>query len=62
MEVKAAEIRLGKAYLHPMGEENLTCILPSDDISIILYNSSILSEKDIEVFHNPKDKKDNAKN
>ena len=61
MNLKAAEIKEGKAFLHPVGEDNMTYIVPSDDVSIILKNSRNLDEQDIIVYQKPDKKSDKKK-
>lgn len=47
LDLAAAEIKEGKAYLHPKGEEKVTYLVRSDDIRIHLNNSRSLTSKDI---------------
>ena len=47
LDVVAAEIREGKAFLHPRGEANVTYLVRSDDIEIILSKGRSLTKKDI---------------
>ena len=47
LDLVAAEIREGKAFLHPRGEENVTYLVRSDDIEIILSKGRSLTKKDI---------------
>ena len=55
LDLVAAEIREGKAFLHPRGEENVTYLVRSDDIEITLSKGRSLSPKDI-FKTGPKDK------
>ena len=55
LDLVAAEIRAGKAFLHPRGEENVTYLVRSDDIEITLSKGRSLSPKDI-FKTGPKDK------
>lgn len=50
MEVSKAEIREGKAFLHPKNEKWLTYIIPADDISITLNNRYMLTEDHVTVL------------
>jgi hypothetical protein len=47
LDLIAAEIKEGKAFLHPRGEENVTYLIRSDDIEITLSKGRSLSPKDI---------------
>lgn len=47
LDLSAAEIKEGKAYLHPKGEDKVTYLVKSDDIGIHLNNGRSLSPKDI---------------
>lgn len=47
LDLVAAEIKEGRAYLHPKGEEKITYLVKSDDIRIQLNNGRSLSPKDI---------------
>lgn len=47
LDLVAAEIKEGKAFLHPRGEENITYLVKSDDIDIILNKGRSLEPKDI---------------
>lgn len=47
LDLIAAEIKEGKAFLHPRGEENVTYLIRSDDIEITLSKGRSLSQKDI---------------
>ena len=47
LDLVAAEIKEGKAYLHPKGEEKVTYLVKSDDIRIHLNIGRSLSPKDI---------------
>lgn len=47
LDLIAAEIKEGKAYLHPRDEEKVTYLVKSDDIKIHLNNGRTLSQKDI---------------
>lgn len=47
LDLAAAEIKEGKAYLHPKGEESVTYLVRSNDIEIHLSNGRSLSPKDI---------------
>lgn len=47
LDLAAAEIKEGRAYLHPKGEEKVTYLVKSNDISIHLNNGRSLSQKDI---------------
>lgn len=47
LDLIAAEIKEGKAFLHPRGEENVTYLVRSDDIEITLSKGRSLSPKDI---------------
>ena len=59
MKVKAAEIREGKAFLHPLDNEKVTYVVPSKDISIILNDD--LKEKDIKIIEHTKKDTDYSK-
>ena len=47
LDLIAAEIKEGKAFLHPRGEENVTYLIRSDDIEITLSKGRSLNPKDI---------------
>ena len=47
LDLITAEIKEGKAFLHPRGEENVTYLIRSDDIEITLSKGRSLSPKDI---------------
>ena len=47
LDLIAAEIKEGKAFLHPRGEENVTYLIRSDDIAITLSKGRSLNPKDI---------------
>lgn len=47
LDLIAAEIKEGKAFLHPRGEENVTYLIRSDDIEITLSKGCSLNPKDI---------------
>lgn len=47
LDLIAAEIKDGRAFLHPRGEENITYLVRSDDIEITLSKGRSLSPKDI---------------
>ena len=47
LDLVAAEIKEGKAFLHPRGEEYVTYLVRSDDIAITLNKGRSLSPKDI---------------
>lgn len=47
LDLAAAEIKEGKAFLHPKGEEKVTYLVRSDDIRIQLNKGRSLSSKDI---------------
>ena len=47
LDLVAAEIRAGKAFLHPRGEENVTYLVRSDDIEITLSKGRSLNPTDI---------------
>ena len=47
LDLIAAEIKEGKAYLHPRGEDNVTYLVRSDDIEITLCKGRSISPKDI---------------
>ena len=47
LDLVAAEIKEGKAFLHLRGEENITYLVKSDDIDIILNKGRSLEPKDI---------------
>jgi len=47
LDLAAAEIKEGRAYLHPKGEEKVTYLVKSDDIGIHLSNGRSLSPRDI---------------
>lgn len=59
LDLVAAEIKEGKAYLHPKGEEKITYLIKSDDIEIHLSNGRSLSPRDI-IKIAPKSPKDPA--
>lgn len=47
LDLIAAEIKEGKAFLHPRGEEGVTYLVRSDDIEITLSKGCSLTSKDI---------------
>jgi len=47
LDLIAAEIKEGKAFLHPRGEEHVTYLVRSDDIEITLSKGRSLGPKDI---------------
>lgn len=47
LDLIAAEIKEGKAFLHPRGEECVTYLIRSDDIEITLSKGRSLTPKDI---------------
>lgn len=47
LDLIAAEIKEGKAFLHPRGEEGVTYLIRSDDIEITLNKGRSLTPKDI---------------
>lgn len=47
LDLIAAEIKEGKAFLHPRGEEGVTYLIRSDDIEITLSKGRSLTPKDI---------------
>ena len=47
LDLIAAEIKEGKAFLHPRGEKSITYLVRSDDIEITLSKGRSLSPKDI---------------
>lgn len=47
LDLIAAEIKEGKAFLHPRGEENVTYLIRSNDIEITLSKGRSLNPKDI---------------
>ena len=47
LDLVAAEIKEGKAYLHPRGEQNVTYLVRSDEIEITLSKGRTLGSKDI---------------
>ena len=59
LDLIAAEIKEGKAFLHPRGEEGVTYLIRSDDIEITLSKGRSLTPKDI-LKTGPKEK--SAKN
>ena len=49
LDLIAAEIKCGRAYLHPRGNRETTYLIRSDDIEIILNRDKELSDNDIVV-------------
>jgi len=47
LDLIAAEIKEGKAFLHPRGEEDVTYLVRSDDIEITLSKGHSLTKKDV---------------
>lgn len=47
LDLKAAEIKEGRAFLHPKHDETITYLVKSNDIEILLNNKNNLSDKDI---------------
>lgn len=59
MDIVAAEIREGKAYLHPKEDPKKTYFIRADDIRILLNEGrSILSQNIFALTKKPKDEKD----
>ena len=60
LELSAAEIKNGKAFLHPKGERDITYIVRSDDVVIHLSDGKSLSDTDVMVVNKSKKKSDNT--
>lgn len=59
MDIVAAEIREGKAYLHPKEDPKKTYFIRADDIKILLNEGrTILSQNIFALTKKPKDEKD----
>ena len=54
LDLAAAEIKEGRAYLHPKEDRTVTYLVKSDDIEVRLSKGRNLTEKDILVISRPK--------
>lgn len=62
LDLAAAEIREGRAYLHPKEDHAVTYLVKSDDIEVRLSKGKSLTDKDILVLgKRKKNEKDSAK-
>lgn len=50
LDLVAAEIKEGRAYLHPKAEQHLTYLVRSDDIEIRLSKGKILTDNDVMIL------------
>ena len=63
IDLVTAEIKEGKAFLHPRGEEDITYLFNSEDIEVILSKSRSLGPGDImKIKSNGDSEKDKAQN
>lgn len=64
LDLEAAEIKAGRAYLHPKGNKGLTYLVRSDDVEIHLSRDKELSDDDMVILKRkgdiPTDKKVNG--
>lgn len=58
LDLAAAEIKEGRAYLHPKSEQHLTYLVRSDDIEIRLNKGKSLTDKDVMILGKRKKKED----
>lgn len=56
LDLAAAEIKAGRAYLHPKGDRKTTYQVRSDDIEIYLSRNKELSDEDIRILKRKEDK------
>lgn len=55
LDLAAAEIKEGRAYLHPKGDRKAIYLVKSDDIEIHLSKNKELSDEDIRVLKRKED-------
>lgn len=60
LELSAAEIKNGKAFLHPKGATDITYIVRSDDVEIYLSDGKSLSDTDVIVVDKRQKKSNNT--
>lgn len=56
MDLSAAEIKDGKAFLHPVDDDNHVYMIKTKDVSIFINPEDEISEEDITVADYPKEK------
>lgn len=60
LELSAAEIKNGRAFLHPKGITDVTYIVRSDDVEIRLSDGKSLSDTDIRIIGKEKKKEETS--
>lgn len=58
LDLAAAQIKEGRAYLYPKAEQHLTYLVRSDDIEIRLSKGKSLTDKDVMILRKRKKKED----